>query len=185
MKICTFYLIMNAFSMNLGNMNVKSEKLNKLDVIGNFNGNDLEVLNDSNVVGNFTLVKGSFIKGLTITGSTHISDSFLNGPLKLTGRVLFENSEAKNKISITSDYPMFISSDLAQLEGNFKSLTLEKTKSKTINVLSDNKNSLRVIFLKSSIVDGDIIFHDEKGKVTIDSKSKVFGKIVNGVVEQI
>lgn len=166
-----------------GPADLKKVTAERITVIGPLHFEDLNASQLLKVIGTVMGTRGD-VNELNCMGWTTLSESKIQ-TLIVTGRLDANHIEVKDQSNITGV--------LTATNSKFKDITITSSlstlKNSSANIILFEKNKVEkeapvLKLLESSVVNGDIIFNSQNGKVILDKSSKVIGTIKGGVLEQ-
>jgi hypothetical protein len=165
-----------------GNLKLTNSKLSNVEVMGSshlydneFNGlvnaNGLIDLKDNTFKlpaefkGDVKSQNNKFNDKLTIQGSLKDKESTFIGEIELMGKASFDSSTLQGILNIDSNEVKFTDSKVSAI--NFTTM----------------KDEVVALYLKkNTIVNGDIVFSNKKGKIMVDSTVQINGNVVGGEI---
>lgn len=106
---------------------------------------------------------------IEIQGTIHLTNSIIKGCVSVQGSLTAIGCRFSELISISTDCSMFENSII---------------KKKILVLPSDGNKKQKIILLGNSEIHGDIEFKKDQGVVEISPLAKIFGRIINGSIEQ-
>ncbi|KAB8029881.1 hypothetical protein [Fluviispira multicolorata] len=156
----------NACNNNsLGTLNLYNKNVNCISNTGTVILNNVTVKSNTMIVGELT-AQGSSINDLDVTGKVDFSrNTTVIGNINIVGELKASNTKFEKPISITSS--------IIELK--------DGTNTNNIYIRKNNgRNYDEFIYLTNSTVNGNITFESGKGKVVLDSRSKITGSLNGG-----
>ncbi|BBH52200.1 hypothetical protein [Fluviispira sanaruensis] len=154
---------------NLGAIKIENSTQTSLKIVGKVELKKSAITEKADVIGKVK-VFNSTLNNIKTIGFLNLHDnSKVNGDIKVTGNLFMSLSRIEKQLNITSE----------NIEINDNSYV------RSIFVNKDEDNKEEVISIDNSIVDGNIEFESQHGKVKLKNGAKVTGTVIGGTVDTI
>lgn len=129
-----------------------------------------------------TKCENTTIENLQVVGTLTLKNTIINGTLTMTGQVRIENStinKTKLKGYLSAKNTVF----KTVLDLNTSQAKLSQCKTKNIMMTSKTPSKAKLM-LNASVINGNIGFPYENGRVILTNGARVEGKVIGGTLIQ-
>lgn len=147
----------------IGDVDASHTHFNTVDITGDFKGDNSDIKGSAKIVGDFKFDHVVFHQDTSITGDMRAQDAHLLGRSKIVGDITCESCQFSNNLTLSS-------------------FTADMANCKISNIDFTPTTKQQTLYLKNSIVNGNITFSSNHGTVYLSEGSTISGAVKGGIV---